>query len=161
MAHEQQREHERDDADRAPDRLDPREVAVEARDGHEPDAVQERGERQQRAVGARSEAPHRHVRDDIQRHDAAEQQPEIRRQRRPVGQREQDVPADRDDDGEEPETQLGVPPPPTRRRDADHGPRTVVVVAFGCVVDVGRVVVVVEVVVVVVVATARCRFATI
>ena len=43
-----------------------REIAVEARDGDEADAVEQERDRQQRRVGARREAAHREVRDDVE-----------------------------------------------------------------------------------------------
>ena len=51
VAHDHEGQHERGDADRGPHRLHAREVAVEARDRDEADAVEQRGERQQRGVG--------------------------------------------------------------------------------------------------------------
>ena len=74
-----EREHERGDADRGPHRLHAREVAVEARDGEEADAVEQERDRQQRRVGARREPPHREVRDDVE--------PEHRERGTPTGRR--------------------------------------------------------------------------
>ena len=77
VAHDHEREHERGDADRGPHRLHAREVAVEARDGDEADAVEEERDRQQRRVGARREAAHREVRDDVEAEHREQEHPEV------------------------------------------------------------------------------------
>ena len=61
-----QREHEGDDRRRrSTSSAVPRELVVEPGDHHVADAVQQRGERQQRAVGAAGQDPHGEVGDAI------------------------------------------------------------------------------------------------
>ena len=91
------------------------------------------------------------MRDDVEDDDAGEEHAEVGWERRSVGQGQQDVAADRDDDGEEAEPELAVAPRSSDRREVDH--RAPVVVDLGCVVVVaGKVVV--EVVVVVLASVA-------
>jgi hypothetical protein len=72
-AHDDEREHVRADAHRGPVRLQRGEVLVEARDEHVADAVEEHGERQQRAVGTRRKTSRRDMRDEEQ-HEPRQQQ---------------------------------------------------------------------------------------
>ena len=83
-------------------------VAVDARDDDEPDAVEQRRQRQERAVGPRSEGTHGEVRDHVEADQHGEEEPEVGRKRRSLGECDEDVAADRDDDGEQPEPELGV-----------------------------------------------------
>ena len=109
---EQERPDERGDTHHGPDRLARCKlvlrVAVDTGDDDEPDAVQERGQRQQRAVGARCEPAHREVRDHVQADQHGQEEPDVGRKRRALRQSDEDVAAHRDDDGEEPEAELGV-----------------------------------------------------
>ena len=165
VADEEQRHHERDHRDGDPPGLDPRQLAVESRDGHEPDAVERGGEREQRGVGAGREAPHREVGDEVQAEDRREERPQVRGQLRPVRERDEDVAATGDDDDEQPERELR-----TAARAVDDAGRhgTGVTGAAGAtvggrsgsVVVVGRVVVVVDVVVVDVASTRDCSRTT-
>ena len=105
VAHDDQREHEHADADRDPERLHPRLVRVlgdvEPGDRDEPDAVQQRGERQERGVGVRREPPDREVRDEVEAEHPREQRVEAGRQLGTVGERDEDVAADGDDHDEQ------------------------------------------------------------
>ena len=66
---QEQRGDERADGDDAPRRLEAGEPVVEAGDHHEADAVQERGQGEQRAVGAPGDEAH----DDVGAHQQPEQ----------------------------------------------------------------------------------------
>ena len=165
VADEEQRHHERDHRDGDPPGLDPRQLAVESRDGHEPDPVERGGEREQGGVGAGREAPYRDVGDEVQAEDRREERPQVRGQLRPVRERDEDVAATGDDDDEQPERELR-----TAARAVDDAGRhgTGVTGAAGAtvggrsgsVVVVGRVVVVVDVVVVDVASTRDCSRTT-
>jgi hypothetical protein len=94
-------------------------VAVDSRDDDEPDAVEQRRQRQERAVGPGRERAHGEVREHIQADQHGQEEPEVGGKRGSLGQRDEDVAADRDDDGEEPEPELGVAP--LRRGEAHDG----------------------------------------
>ena len=110
VAHDDQRERRTRDADRHPHRLRrAREVAVEAGDHDEADAVQ------QRAIGSSvpsargREAADREVRDDVEAEHREQEHLEVGRELR-AGRRgaTSDVAADGHDDGEEAERELGL-----------------------------------------------------
>ena len=100
------------DAHHGPDGLARRElvlgVAVDARDDDEPDAVEQRRQRQERGVGPRSERADGEVRDHVEADQDSEEEPQVGGKRRALGECDEDVAADRDDDGEQPEPELGV-----------------------------------------------------
>src|SRR5262249_8670475 len=118
-------------------RLDTREVPIEPCDRDEADAVQERRERKQRAVGRRREAAHREVGEHVQAEHRAEQQVQVWWHLAVLAERDEYVAANGHRDCEQPEAEFGVAALPRERR---HGPTafgTVVAALRGRVVTVG------------------------
>ncbi len=110
VAHDDERDHERADADRGPDRLHPGEVAVESRDDDVADPVEQERDRQQRRVGAGREPADREVCDHVEAEDGEEEHPQVGRDVRPVGEQEQHVARGGHDDREQAEPQLAAAP---------------------------------------------------
>ncbi len=75
---------------------------------------------QQRPVGGGREPAHREVGDDVEAEHPGEQDRDVRRELGPVRQRDEDVPADRDRDDEQPEGELGAAPAATEGGDGGH-----------------------------------------
>ncbi len=91
VAHDDQGEHERGDADGRPHRLHAREIPVESRDGEVPDAVEQERDRQQRRIGAGREPSDRHVRDHVEAEHREQEHPEVGGDVRLVGEEQQHV----------------------------------------------------------------------
>ncbi len=146
--HGDEGDHERGDAHRGPDGLDPAQLAVEPGDRHEPHTVQQRGDRQQHLVGIGREPSDGKVGDDEESEDGSEDHPQVGGHVGLLGQLDEEIAERRDDDREQAEAELG----PAAGRDGSgaHGAGLAVVVVVA--VD-G----VVTVVVVVVVAALRRR----
>ena len=81
-AHDQQRQDVEADAERGPRRLRLGLDRVPARDHHVADAVEQRGERQDRRRWSRDEPAVGHVRDERQPEDDAEERADVRRELR-------------------------------------------------------------------------------
>ena len=96
-----------DDADERPGRLQPGEVRVDAGDEHVADAVEQRGDRQQDAVGAGCEAAGGEVGGEQQAEDDGEERHQVGRQRGGAPEGDERVGADRDERGHEHEPELG------------------------------------------------------
>ena len=100
-------------------------VAVEPGDRDESDSVEQRGQREQGRVGERGEAPDREVSDEVEAEHPREERVEVGWQLGSVGERDEHVSADRRDDHEQPERQLGTAAGAGRGREG-HGQRAAV-----------------------------------
>ncbi len=117
VAHERQREDEGGDADRRPhrlrrsDALRGRNCEVQPRDRHEADAQEGGDEGEQGRVGVGGEPADGDVRDHEEGEDRDGEGPEIGRERGRLGQGEEHVARQDDDQGEDPEAELLGPAP--------------------------------------------------
>ena len=128
--------------ERGPPGLDAREVAVEARDRDEADAVEQRRDGKERRVGSRCESSHCEVRDEVEAEHHREEDPEVRRQVGLLREQQEDVATGDDDDGHQAEPEFVRAPAPPSGRAGDragegggaHGPAGGAVAAVGAVV---------------------------
>ena len=101
-----QREHEHDDGDDAPRRLQPGEAIVEAGDHHVADAVEQGGEGEHRRVGAAGEPAHGEVGDDEHAEQHGEERDDAGGDDGELAERGERVGAGRDQRGHHDERQL-------------------------------------------------------
>ena len=94
------------DGHQRPRRLQPGQVGVDAGDHHVAQPVEQRGQREQRAVRAGRERPGGQVGDEEQAEDDDEERRQVGRQRRGAAERGEDVGARRDDGGEDDQPEL-------------------------------------------------------
>ena len=109
------------DGDDAPRRLQAGQAVVEAGDHHVADAVEQGGERQQRAVGAGRQPAHGEVGEHEQPEQEGEERDDAGRDHGELAERGQRVGAGRDEPGHHDERQLGRAPGAGDRRGGGHG----------------------------------------